>query len=86
MDLRIVFGPGNEVQLYSSEIDINEKAIGIYAVSRNEIAMICIWPDRDSTPFIMKGRLNPNQNFVDGNWKSADKTDGNFYLAKTVSR
>lgn len=86
MDLRIVFGPGNEVQLYSTEIDNKGKAVGTYAVNRNVIAITCIWPDSDSIPFIMKGRLNSNQNFVDGNWESADKTDGNFYLAKTVSK
>ncbi len=86
MDLRIVFGPGNEVQLYSTEMDNKGKAIGTYSVNRNEIAITCIWPDRDSTLFIMKGRLNPNQNFVDGNWGSADKTDGNFYLAKALSK
>jgi len=86
MDLRIVFGPGNEVQLYSTEIDNKGKAVGTYAVNRNEIAITCIWPDSDSIAFIMKGRLNSNQNFVDGNWESADNTDGNFYLAKTVSK
>ena len=86
MDLKIVFGPGNEVQLYSNAIENKGKAMGTYAVKRNEIAITCIWPGRDSTLITMKGKLNPNQNFVAGNWESYNNTDGNFYLAKVLSK
>ncbi|MGB3006106.1 MAG: hypothetical protein WBC06_06340 [Chitinophagaceae bacterium] len=86
MDLKIVFGPGNEVQLYSNAIENKGKAMGTYAVKRNEIAITCIWPGRDSTLITMKGKLNPNQNFVAGNWESDNNTDGNFYLAKVLSK
>ena len=86
MDLKIVFGPGNEVQLYSNAIENKGKAMGTYAVKKNEIAITCIWPGRDSILFTMEGRLNPNQNFVDGNWKSDNNTVGNFYLAKAFSK
>lgn len=86
MDLQIVFGPGNEVKIYSSEIENKGKITGTYSVNKNEIIISCIWPGSNNTAFIMKGRLNPNQNFVDGNWESANNTDGNFYLAKAVSK
>lgn len=86
MDMRIVFGPGNEVQLYSNAIENKGKAMGTYAIKRNEIAITCIWPDRDSTIITMKGKLNSNQNFVNGNWESDNNPDGNFYLAKALTK
>lgn len=83
--LTIVFGPGNEVELYSSEIEKTSKATGTYAVNYNEIAITCQWPGKDRIPFIIKGRLSPKQNFVDGSWETETSSSGNFYLAKAMS-
>jgi hypothetical protein len=86
IDVRMVFGPGNRVELYSSDVKENSKAIGTYTLRRNEIAITCIWPEGDHPPFVMKGWLSSKQNYLDGNWESMDSQGGIFSFAKAGSK
>jgi hypothetical protein len=80
MDLRIVFGAGNEVQLYSNAIEYKGKAT--YTVNRNEVIITGLRTGRDST----KERLKSYQNHVHGNWGQDSIPDGNFYLIKALPK
>jgi len=83
VDVKIIFGQYNRIELYSSGIKNAGKVTGSYTVSNsNEIAITCKWPGEDSIFFTMNGRLNPQKNFVDGDWELHDHSGGNFYLQK----
>jgi hypothetical protein len=80
--IRIVFGQNNSVELYSSDFKNTGKANGTYKLSHsNKLEITCQWPDKDSL-FIMNGRINPEGNFVNGEWEHEKQSNGTFYLAR----
>ena len=85
MDLKIVFGPDNSIEMYNSDMNMASKAIGFYTISNNnKIAITGRWPGKDRIAFSMNGRLSPKKDFVNGGWSSGDYLHGGFFLANAV--
>lgn len=82
-DMKIVFGQGNSIELYSNDLKINGKSSGTYTLSKNnELEIIAQPGDGDAIAFTMSGRLSPKKNFVNGDWQSGNNSSGSFYLVK----
>lgn len=87
VDVKIIFEQGNRIELHSNAINNDGKTIGFYTINKsNEILITCKMPEEDHISFTMNGKLNPNRNFLDGDWESNDHSSGSFYLQKTVSK
>ncbi len=83
VDVKIVFGQDNSIELYSGEIKETGKATGSYSVSNSNERLITLkWPGGDHIFFTMNGRLSRKRNFLDGDWESDDHSHGSFYLQK----
>lgn len=81
-ELSIVFGRGNRIELYSSDIKSTARATGSYTINNgNKLVITCQWPGEDST-FTLYGRLSPDRDFVNGEWDYEKQANGTFYLAK----
>jgi hypothetical protein len=86
-DIVIVIGKNNSIDLYSDEINSKPRATGICRVrNSNEVAISCSWKDANKESVILNGRLNPDNNFVEGDWESNDHLTGSFYLSKEISK
>jgi len=87
VDVKIVFGENNNLEMYSSDMNSSRKATGSYTISsNNKIAINCKWPDDSRIAFSMNGRLSQKKDFVDGGWVAGDNLSGGFYLAKSSLR
>lgn len=81
-EMSIVFGRGNRIELFSSDIKNTARATGSYTISNgNKLVITCQWPGEDST-FTMYGWLSPDRDYVNGEWAYEKQVNGTFYLAK----
>ena len=85
IDLKIVFGNNNSLEMYSGEMHKVDKFTGSYLISNNnKIAIICKRQGKDEIAFSMNGGLNARRNFVKGDWEAGNYSYGEFFLASEV--
>ena len=85
MDVKIVFGKNNKIELYSNALKNAGKATGSFRIiNSNEIQITCMRQDEDHIFFTMNGKLNPKNNFLNGDWESDDYSSGSFYFQKEI--
>jgi hypothetical protein len=69
-----------KMEFYTGGVDDRTRADGTYRLLGDSVSFSYTTPDGET--ITMTGHINRRKNFVDGIWKTGNKTTGSFYLEK----
>lgn len=77
----VKFQESNQVELYCGEVEETNKCIGNYSL-RGDSVLVFTYVDANGKSITMEGSINKRKTYVDGYWKTGDRSQGSFYLKK----
>src|SRR5215213_846375 len=76
----VKFSNEDKLEFYTGGVDDKTKCDGTYRLLGDSVSFTYVTPAGEE--FLMQGHINRRKNFVDGVWKTGDKSTGSFYLEK----
>jgi hypothetical protein len=76
----VKFSSQDRMEFYTGGVDDRTKCIGSYRLLGDSVSFTYTTPDGQQ--FRMQGHLNYRKTYLDGVWKTNDRSTGKFYLER----
>ena len=78
----IYFKKNGMIEVFSQNANTKESCKGSYSIGTESNVTISYKTSAKATEVTMTGKLNPSNNFLQGDWQISDSEFGSFYLQK----
>lgn len=77
----VKFQDANQIELYCGAVEEENRCTGNYTLKGDSV-LVFTYVNAEGKQFTMEGSINKRKTYVDGHWKTDDKSKGSFYLRK----